>query len=183
MIGNKDASKQNSIWNKTWACKLVLVDSIVMAFIASTAESCEAIVSVGSSLSSLEFWKPNLSLIWLGCIWTSTSDSYQVGWLTLQMPIDRMTWPVQEYTQWALSLVGLVWSPRKSNTQCWYCRVCNGEVNVDYLPMAKPVATSHLEIRRGLAFISRLLIVFIEERDLSLLQTGRSVSETCEIGG
>ena len=49
--------------------------------------------------------------------------------------------------------------------------------------MAKPVATSHLEIRRGLAFISRLLIVFIEERDLSLLQTGRSVSEACEIGG
>jgi hypothetical protein len=66
--------------------------------------------------------------------------------------------------------------------------VCADEVlDVDYLLMAKPVATSHLGIRRDCAvdFIvfGRLCVVLSKDRHLGcLIVTGGSVFEICEIG-
>ena len=65
--------------------------------------------------------------------------------------------------------------------------VCAAEADVDYLPMAKPVATNHLGIRRdcaiGLSDFGRLLVVLSEDRHLCcLIVTGGSVFEICEIG-
>lgn len=66
------------------------------------------------------------------------------------------------------------------------CGVCADEVDVDYLLMAKSVATSHLGIRRDCAidlFFGWLLVVLFKDRHLCCLTvTGGSVFEICEIG-
>jgi hypothetical protein len=57
--------------------------------------------------------------------------------------------------------------------------------DVDYLLIAKPVATNHLRIRHDCAVFSQyswLLVVLFEGRNFCQIVTESNVSEICEIG-